>query len=367
MFTIDAHLDLATNALSLNRDLRQPAHAIREKERLMELHDTPDRGNGTVALPDLRRGNVGLVVATIISRVAEFGRPLPSLKLVGWHSPEQAWAFAQGQLAWYRAMEDAGEMVQIGNLTELEAHVALWQNPNVPSESKPIGYILSLEGADSIIDPKHLDRYHDNGLRAIGPARFGPARYAAGTHSDGSGLTYLGRQLLRHMDELGLILDVTHLTDRGFFEAMALFRGTVWASHQNCRAIIPGERQFSDDQLRLLIERGAVIGGALDAWMLYPDFRLQGGKSPHELGIGLERLVDHFDHICQLAGNTDHVAFGTDLDGLFGTEQTPHDLDTIADMGLFEGILARRGYSSTDIEKIFYGNWHRLLRQAWGR
>jgi membrane dipeptidase len=365
MFTIDAHLDLATNALSLNRNLRQPAHTIREKERFMELRDTPDRGNGTVALPDLRRGNVGLVVATIISRFAEFGRPLPSLNLVGWHSPEQAWAFAQGQLAWYRAMEDAGEMVQITNVPELEAHLALWHDTNVPNSEKPIGYILSLEGADSIINPTYLERYHAEGLRAIGPAHFGPGRYAAGTHSDGSGLTYLGRDLLRHMDRLGLILDATHLTDKGFFEAMDLFQGTVWASHQNCRAIIPGERQFSDDQLRVLIERGGVVGGALDTWMLYPDFRLQGERSPRELGIGLERLVDHFDHICQLAGNTNHVAFGTDLDGLFGTEQTPYDLDTIADIELFEGVLARRGYTPIDIENIFHGNWLRLLRQAW--
>ena len=126
-----------------------------------------------------------------------------------------------------------------------------------------------------------------------------------------------------------------------------------------------GERQFSDDQLRLLIERNGVIGGALDTWMLHSGFTLGGRESPKSLGIKLETLVDHFDHICQLAGNSNHIAFGTDLDGLFGLEQTPYDLDTIADIGKFEGILARRGYSRDDIEKIFHRNWLRIITQAW--
>ncbi len=365
MFTIDAHLDLATNALSLNRDLRRPVHAIRAHERFLGLSDTQDRGNGTVALPELRRGNVGLVVATIISRYSPEGRPIPSLNLVGWHSPEQAYAFAQAQLIWYRVMEEQGEMVQITNGLQLNNHLALWADTSIPNVQKPVGYILSLEGADSIINLDYLHRYVQNGLRAIGPAHFGPGRYAAGTHSDGSGLTHLGYELLREMDKLNLALDTTHLTDKGFFEAMDLFGGTVWASHQNCRTLVPGERQFSDDQLKLLIERDGVIGGALDTWMLHPDFPLTGKANPRAQGIKLERLVDHFDHICQLAGNADHIAFGTDLDGLFGIEQTPYDMDTIADIGLFEGILRGRGYTLKDIEKVFFQNWLRVLRKVW--
>lgn len=365
MFTIDAHLDLATNALSLNRDLRQSVQAIRDKERFLGLTDTQDRGNGTVSLPALRQGNVGLVVATIIARFSEVGRPIPSLNLVGWHSSEQAYAFAQGQLAWYRVMEEQGELIQITNRQQLDSQLTLWQNATIPNETKPIGYILSLEGADSIIDLNYLDAYYANGLRAIGPAHFGLGRYAAGTHSDGSGLTALGCDLLRKMDDLNLILDTTHLTDVGFFEAMDIFRGSVWASHQNCRALVPGERQFSDDQLRLLIERNGVIGGALDTWMLYDGFALGGQQSPEALGINLEKLVDHFDHICQLAGNSNHIGFGTDLDGLFGIEQTPYDMDTIADIGNFEGILIRRGYSRDDVEKIFHRNWLRVITEAW--
>ncbi|MDH4092594.1 MAG: membrane dipeptidase [Cyclobacteriaceae bacterium] len=364
MFIIDAHLDLATNAISLNRDLTKSVGSIREKEKQLGWTDTQDRGHGTVALPELRKGNVGLVVATIISRYSAGGNPLPTLNLPGWHSPEQAFAYGQAQLAWYKVMEDVGEMVQITSWPQLQHHIDLWADSDVANTKKPIGYILSLEGADSIINFRYLEKYHAQGLRAIGPAHFGPGRYAAGTHADGSGLTAIGKELLREMDRLKIILDATHLTDKGFFEALNIFNGVVWASHQNCRALVPGERQFSDDQIKLIIERDGVIGGALDTWMLYPDFEM-GKNDPKALGINLEKLVDHFDHICQLAGNCMHIGFGTDLDGLFGTEQTPYDMDTIADIVKFEEILARRGYTREDMNNIYCDNWLRIIKKAW--
>ncbi len=364
MFTIDTHLDLATNAINLNRDLTKPVHAIRQKELDLKWKDTPDRGNGTVALPELRKGQVGLVVATIISRFAKQGNPLPTLNLPGWHSPEQAYAFGQAQLGWYRVMEERGEMVQIKNWPQLQKHVGLWKGKAAPNKVKPVGYILSLEGADSIVDLGYLEKYYENGLRAIGLSHYGPGRYAAGTHSDGSGITKIGKELLREMERLHMILDLTHLTDKGFFEAMKIFKGSVWASHQNCRAVVNGERQFSDEQIKLIIERGGAIGGALDAWMLYPDYKM-GRDDPKTRGIDLEKLVDHFDHICQLAGNSLHIGFGTDLDGLFGTEQSPCDLDTIADIQKYNRILSKRGYGKEDIENIFHKNWLRVIKNAW--
>jgi len=362
MFTIDAHLDLATNAISLNRDLTLPAKEIRRLEKESNLNDRQDRGTGTVALPDLREGSIGLVVATIISRVSVPGKPVASVSLTGWNSPAQAYAFAQSQLSWYRVMEDIGEMVQITTVEGLEKHLALWADTTIPNTGKPVGYILSLEGADSIINLDYLQRYYAEGLRAIGPAHFGPGRYAAGTHSDQSGLTPAGKDLLREMQSLQMILDCTHLTDKGFFEAMDIYQGTVIASHQNCRSVIPGERQFSDDQLSAIIERDGVMGGALDAWMLYPDYQM--GGDPRELNIDLATLIPHFDHICQLAGNSNHIAFGSDLDGLFGREQSPYDLDTIADLQKFKDLLTARGYTTEDLENIFHKNWLRVFRKC---
>jgi membrane dipeptidase len=365
MLIVDAHLDLATNAIALNRDLTRSVYEIREKEKFLQWKDTPDRGNGTVALPELRKGGVGLVVATIISRVSA-GVPVPSLSLPGWHSPAQAYANGQAQLGWYRVMEESGEMVQIKNLHQLDHHVALWNDSSIDDTKKPVGYVLSLEGADSVINFDYLEKYYEQGLRAIGPAHFGPGRYAPGTHSDGTGLTPAGKDLLKEMSGLNIILDATHLTDKGFFEAMDIFDGGVWASHQNCRALVNGERQFSDEQLKLVIERGGVIGGALDVWMLDTDFKF-GSYDAIAAGTNLEKLVDHFDHICQLAGNSLHIGFGTDLDGLFGKEQSPYDIDTVADLVKYKDILARRGYTAEDISNIFSGNWLRMIRRVWSK
>lgn len=355
MFIIDAHLDLAMNAMEWNRDLRLPVTAIREREK--GLKDKPDREKATVSLPALRQGNIGLVVATQIARYVAPGNPLP-----GWHSPEQAWAQTQAQLAWYNAMEAAGEMIQIKDLASLEKHLSLW-NDNTANDNKPIGYILSLEGADSLITINHLEIAHQYGLRALGPAHYGPGRYANGTDSSGE-MNSNGLLLLREMERLNIILDATHLCDDAFWQAMDHFNGSVWASHNNCRALVNHNRQFSDDQIRLLIQRGAVIGGALDAWMMVPGW-VRGRSTPTQMNCNLDKLIDHIDRICQLAGNSDHAAIGSDLDGAFGKEQCAYDLETISDLQLIPLLLRNRGYKENDISQIMHGNWLRFLKKAW--
>jgi membrane dipeptidase len=356
MLIVDAHLDLAMNALEWNRDLTQPVPSIRESEFGME--DKLDRQKGVVSLPELRRGSVGLVVATQIARVVEKGSKLP-----GWNSPAQAWAQTQGQLAWYTAMHAAGEMRQISNLNALEDHIALWQDETIDKESKPIGFILSLEGADSLIDISYLEKAYGYGLRALSPAHYGPGRYAPGTGMDGP-LTHMGVELVKEMDRLNMILDVTHLTDEGFWQVMDSYQGSIWASHHNCRSLVPHQRQLDNDQIRALIDRGSVIGGVLDAWML-ADHWVRGVSDPLKMKINLEMVIDHFDHICQIAGNCNHIAIGSDLDGMFGKEQCPYDLDTIADLQSLEFLLSTRGYSVSDIEKIFSKNWLDFIRKAW--
>jgi membrane dipeptidase len=354
MLVFDAHLDLSMNALQWNRDLTRSVAEIRQREAGQT--DKVDRGRGTVALPDMRRGKVGLCVATQIARYVK-----PSNKLPGCHSPEIAWAHTQGQLAWYRAMEEAGEMTQIVDRAGLDRHVRLWTEN--PPANAPVGYILSLEGADSILTPKHLERAYAQGLRAVGPAHYGPGTYAQGTHVEGP-IGQQGRELLDEMQRLGIILDATHLCDQSFWEAIKHFQGRVWASHSNCRALVPDQRQFTDEQIKVLIERGAVIGAALDAWMMVPGW-VRGKTTPEEAGVKLKHMVDHIDHVCQLAGNARHSAVGTDLDGGFGREQSPADLDTIADLQTVPGLLAARGYSQDDIRLIMHGNWIRFLRGAW--
>ncbi len=351
----DAHLDLAMNAMEWNRDYQKSIREIREREK--DMTDKPDRGNGVVCFEELRKGNIGLVVATQIARYVA-----PDNNLPGWHSPEQAWAQTQAQLAWYKAMEEAGEMVQITNLQQLEQHLERWNN-GVATAKKPIGYILSLEGADSIVNVSYLERAYNYGLRAVGPGHYGPGRYAQGTNATG-GMGQPGRALLREMERLNIILDATHLCDDSFWEAMDHFHGHVWASHNNVRALVNHNRQFSDEQIKELIKRGAVIGGVMDAWMMVPEW-IKKVSTPLSMDCGLEKLIDHMDHICQLAGNALHIAIGSDLDGAFGKEQSPYDIETIADLQKLPDLLAKRGYTPEDINNVLHGNWLRFLRKAW--
>ena len=356
-FIIDSHLDLAMNAIEWNRDLTLPLEEIRLRE--MHLKDKNDRGKGTVCLSELRKGRIGLVVATQLARFDPSGKT----GITSWNSPQQAWAMTQAQLAWYREMEALGEMAQVTNLKQLESHLALWDDLRIADEKKPVGYILSLEGADSLVDVSYLHRAYQYGLRAIGLSHFGPGRYAPGTKMEGP-LTGLGIELLKEMSKLNLILDITHLTDEGFYQVMEIYQGPVWASHHNVRRIAPSQRQLSDEQIKILIERDAVIGGMLDCWAMDSRF-IDAVSDPWQLNIRLENLVDHWDHICQISGDSLHVAIGTDLDGNFGTEQSPWDLNSIADLQKYEHILAHRGYKDEDIDNIFHKNWLRFLRRAW--
>ena len=356
MFIIDAHLDLAMNAMEWNRDLKLPVSGIREREK--GLADKPDREKNTVSLPALREGKIGLVVATQIARYVRKGSTLP-----GWHSPEQAWAQSQAQLSWYRAMVDQGEMIQVTEKSSLEKQIQLWSDDVATDQNKPVGIILSLEGADSLVNLSYLEKAYAYGLRALGPAHYGEGRYAGGTGTE-AGFSEPGKSLLKEMDSLHMILDVTHLTDIGFDQAMKIYQGPVWASHHNCRSLVNNQRQLNDDQIKVLIERGAVIGGVMDAWMLANDW-IRGVSLPKAMDVSLNRLIDHYDHICQIAGNADHIAIGSDLDGAFGTEQSPYDLETIADLQKLPGLLKNRGYSEYDIQKVLHGNWLRFLRNAW--
>ena len=355
MFILDAHLDLSMNALEWNRDLTRPIAEIRSREE--GLTDKPDRGHGVVSLPALREGNIGIVVATLIARYVA-----PGSKMKGWHSPEQAWAQTQGQLAWYQAMESAGHMRQLRDMNSFNQHFEDWTNATA-DENKPIGFVLSLEGADSLVTVDHLETAWQYGLRAVGPAHYGPGRYANGTDATGK-MNSEGIALLRRMDELKMILDATHLCDDAFFQAMDNFAGPIWASHNNCRALVNHNRQFSDEQLRILIDRGAVIGAAMDAWMIVPGWK-RGTSTPSNMNCTLNRLIDHIDHICQLAGNTLHVGVGSDLDGAFGKEQCPLEIDSISDLQKLIGLLQQRGYNTADVENIMHGNFMRFIKKAW--
>jgi membrane dipeptidase len=358
MLVFDAHLDLSMNAVERNRDLTRPLDEIRSSEA--GLSDFPDRGRGVVCFPEMRRGGVGLCAATLIARV-EHSAYSP---VFGWRSQAQAWAMTRAQQAWYDVMEEAGEIAIIRNVAALDAIVEQWLRPAraAARDIRPIGCLLTLEGADAILTPAHLERMVASGLRAVGPAHYGPGVYANGTGADGP-LGGRGRELLRQMDALGLILDATHLNDACFWEALDLFSGPVWGSHQNCRALTPNTRQWSDEQIRAVIARGGVLGAAFDAWMLVPGWE-RGRSRPESMGATLDKVADNIDRVCQLAGDAFHAGIGSDLDGGFGSEQTPVGVDSIAVAPSVLDRLSARGYSEADLLRIAHGNFVEFLRRS---
>ena len=352
MLIFDAHLDLSLNAIEWNRDLRKTARGVREAE--FGKTDLQGRGNGTVTFPEMRRGGVGVCVATQLA-----GCMKPAAPVGSWESPHQAWAMTQAQLAWYRAMEDEGELRQILTSTSLAKHLKEWE---IDSLNTPIGYILSLEGADSLIDISYLERAYNYGLRAIGLSHFGAGRYALGHDCNGP-LSEAGKELLKELSKLEMILDITHLSEPSFWQVIDTFEGPIWASHHNCRALVNDPRQLSNEQIEALIQRGAIIGSAFDAWMLTPDW-VRGESTPEKTNVRISNVVDHIDHVCQIAGNSKHSGIGTDLDGGFGTEQSPADLNSIADVTSVATILLDRGYSESDVNSIMHGNFVRFAIES---
>jgi membrane dipeptidase len=354
MLVFDAHLDLAWNAIDWNRDLRLPVAQIRQAEQGLS---GKGRGCNTVSFPELRRGKVAVFIATLLARLL---RPNLMPAIQRYSSMPAAYAAAYGQLAYYRALEQEGLLRWIKDAATLDAHLRAWQaNDNTTTE--PLAFILSMEGADPVLSPGQVEEWWQAGLRIIGPAHYGVSPYAHGTGTEG-GLFPQGPALLKEMQRVGMILDVTHLSDQCFDEALDIYGGPVLASHHNCRALVPDQRQLTDAQIKRLVARGAVIGTALDDWMLYPGW-VRGESNP-EL-VKLEAMVDHIDRVCQLAGNARHAAIGTDLDGGFGKEQSPCDLDTIADLQRVPEMLRRRGYKEGAVEGIMHGNWVRFFREAW--
>ena len=359
MLIIDSHLDLSMNALQWNRDLFCSVHTIRTQEV-----GIPDRGQGTVAYPEMREGRVALSFATMIARCT--GRPVPH---IDYPTVAQAYGIAQGQLAYYRALERQGQVRIVAELSELDRHIAAWEawdaavedSAGGPGQPPPLGFVIAMEGADPILEPDQLEEWWVAGLRVLGLTHYGPGRYAGGTATE-LGLSDLCPALLAEMERLGMILDLTHCSDQAFWQALERYHGPVLGSHQNARALVPHQRQWTDEQIQAVIQRDGVIGASCDVWMLKPGW-VRGVVSNE--GITLETLADHIDHVCQLAGNSFHAAIGSDLDGGFGQNQSPQDLQTIADLQKLAGVLNARGYGAEDVRNIMYGNWVRLLRRSW--
>ncbi len=351
MHIFDAHLDLGLNGVDWNRDLRKSVDEIRAEERNLGMQDQAGRATNTVSLPELESAQVKTCLATLLARQE------PQINhSFGWTSEHTCYAMAHAHLAYYRALEKGGHLRILRNNEDL-----LYHRRQVESDggTAPLGFILTMEGADPLLTPEAIEEFYSHGLRAIGLTHYGDNRYGGGTNSR-RGLEPKAKRLLQKISKLGMTLDLTHLSDNAFPQALDWFDGPVHASHQNSRRLANWQRQFSDEQYKAVLARGGVVGIAFDIIMLQEGYV----RRESELLATIETAVENIDIVCQLAGNATQVGIGSDLDGGYGAEQTPRDLDRISDLQIIPELLDRRGYSSEDICGIMHGNWFRFFEQV---
>lgn len=365
MLIIDGDCAFMIGAMERDRDLTLPLDEIRTAPASGRnwVPGVPDT-EAVVSLPEFRRGGVAVIVAKLSGRIYRPGSPL-----WGYRTGDIAYAMARGQAAYYQILDTRGEARIIKETAQLTAHMKEWSDIDDFS-NLPVGMILGIEGADPILWPDQVREWWEVGVRVVSLSHYGVSTYSHGTSTGTKGgLFSPAKDLLQEMDSLGMILDVTHTSDESVRQAMDIFQGPVLASHQNCRTLVPGERQFPDELLNRVIERGGVIGTSLDAFMLYrPGIDWQ--NIPERLPtyareeVTLEDVADHLDYVCQLAGNSLHAALGTDLGGGVGWSGAPHGIDSARDYQKLIGVLERRGHSEKDVSNIMYRNWQRFY-ETW--
>lgn len=344
MHWFDAHLDLAYLAEN-GRDM----HA--------ELNDCRGRFQpAAVTLPSMIQGRITNCLGTVFTEAID---PTNADSESGpftypFEDADAAYRAGMRQLLLYRAWRDAG----------LIARMPLRGQPEEPSEA-PIRLGVLVECADPITSPEELDQWVDLGVVAIGMAWWHQSRYAGGNGTDhrkpGNGLTDLGRELVKRMDELGVVHDLSHLSQRAVDELLEATESVVMASHSNCRALMgdpdskPNQRHLSDETIKEIVRRGGVIG-----LNLLGDFVTPGLKKGERAKIS--DCVRHIEHVCDIAGSRDHIGLGSDMDGGFGADGLPEGINTPSDLTIICEALQANGWDDTDLAKFMHANWERYWR-----
>jgi membrane dipeptidase len=360
-YLIDAHEDLAYNALSFGRDYTRSAF---ETRRLEEGTETPVRtGQTLLGWPEYQQGRVALIFGTLF--IAPRRHQGGEWDTQSYENPEQAARLHQAQIDYYYRLVDRNpdKFCLVRTRSELKGVLDLWTGsaPTAEGATHKVGLLMSMEGAEGLRRPEDLEEYYEKGVRAVGPVWAG-SRFCGGTYEPG-GFTQEGYQLLETMAGLGYILDIAHMNEKSAQQALDAFSGTIIASHANARALLkelPGERHLSDEAIRRLAEHDGVIGILpFNKFLVATWERTDDPKS-----VTLQNIADHIDHVCQLTGSAAHVAIGTDFDGGFGWPAVPYEINTIADMPKLGTVLQQRGYSEADIALIEHGNWLRVLERS---
>jgi len=338
---VDSHEDIAFNAVVLGQDFLSSAYAKRTREN-------SQWGVPTVGFPEVKEANIRVVFASIWAAACH---NITNLRVKPcYETPEEACEQGQKQLSYYQKLMATPEFSLVATKGDLE---------EVTGDQYRLGLLLSMEGADPILSPEHLNEWVRKGLRVVGLAH-GRTRYSGGTRQAGP-LTDLGRGLLSEMEREHVILDTSHMAEESFFDALRLFHGPIIATHSNCRTLIPTDRHLSDEMIRVIVERDGMIGGVLFNKFLTPDWEKNGRRKE---SVTLADFVRQLQHIYEVAGDTEHVGIGSDFDGGFGSESIPAEMDTIADMPKVAVALTEAGFSDEEVDGIMGENWLRFLHKT---
>lgn len=355
MFIVDAHQDIGFNYIEEGRDFLRPALEKRARE-----DNSPEalrgRGLATLSLPDALRGHIALIFSTlyVCPEWSRFGAK------VRYETPDQAHEQALAQVNYYRQLADRdARLMVVRSQSDLDTVLDSWRGEAVPLEERKLGLIILMEGADPIREPRELEMwYHEQGVRIVGPA-WSETRYSGGTKRPGP-LTALGFELLERMAGLGMLLDLSHLAEKAYYQALDRYPGPLIASHSNPRHFVNSDRMLSDEMITMLAERDGVVGMVPFNRFLVADWK---DGTPKEQ-VTIDHYIGIIDYVCQLTGSARYVGIGSDWDGGFGSESLPYQFDTIADLWLLRDALQERGFKEEEVRSILGGNFVRLTRQA---
>ncbi len=351
MKIVDGHEDIAWNGLALGRDVLRSAWETRRIE--IETENPLRNGQCMLGLPEWLEGGVALVLGSLFATPAR--RAMGSWDREVYADAEEAHLRYAAQLDYYHRLADrSSQITVVGSWEDVERVLSSWEG-----DTPQVGILPSMEGADGIRRPSEVEWWYRRGVRIVGLAWAAGSRYAGGNSAPGP-LTGEGRDLLAAMAEVGMILDLSHLSDESFWEAVDRYEGPVIATHANPRALVPGRRQLSDQMIRAIAERGGVIGVVLFNAFLKHGWHSSDGKEE----VTLQHVVAAIDHICQVVGDAAHVGIGSDFDGGFGGESVPAGVETVADLPQIAISLREFGYTDLDIEAILGENWLHLFHTS---
>lgn len=354
---IDAHADIAYNMLEYKRDYTRSLNETRQLEANTFI--IKENGDSLISWHEYQRGQVGLIFATLFAPPIRF-RTHENEKQV-YKNFDEAHKLYKTQLDVYQRMTDSmpDKFRIIASKPDLNLLLDHWASP---TPEHPVGMVILMEGGEAIRNLSELEEWHKLGVRLIGPAWVG-TRYCGGWKEPGP-LTDDGRKLLSAMADFNFVLDLSHMDERAAIEALDIYEGSIVGTHANCATLMPNSntnRHFTDRIIEGIIEHDGVIG--IVPFNTYLKSGWSRDKKHARQEVPLQTVVNHIDHICQIAGNSKHVGIGSDFDGGFGLQSVPPEIESVADLQKLAPLLSARGYNQTDIENILGNNWLTRLKR----